>query len=532
MTSIPLFKVFMSDDAKENVGNILVGGMITQGPQVEKYEEELKKFFDYPYVLTVNSATSGLTLAYRLLNLNKTDKVISTPLTCFATNAAIMAHGLEIVWADVDQKTCNIDLSNVLSQITYDTRVLSIVHWGGNPVDMDRVEILRDHTRKTFNQELYVVEDCAHAFGAEWRGKKLGTTGNSIAVYSTQAIKHLTTGDGGIILLPNEEMYNRAKLLRWYGIDRDRRSLPGKDFRLEDNISEFGYKFHMNDINATIGLCNLPHMEHILKKCAENGAYYNAQLGNVVGIELFDISEKCPCYWIFTIKVLFGLRNEFASFMNSRGVMVSQVHSRNDRHTCTFPFCKNFSIMNMTGLNKLENQICCIPVGWWVTESDRDYIVSIIREFFDKNIRLEQLQAEDIEKYRELLFNMNGYMCDKYNPENTRGVYVIKGKGGELISTAKLHVEKKIYEDLGHIQDVVTHPKMRGKGYGRTLVKFLTKKGMDEGCYKIVLSSINETRDFYEACGFVRSGYTYTFRREPNGNDLLDETDDSLLRHY
>ena len=96
-----------------------------------------------------------------------------------------------------------------------------------------------------------VVEDCAHAFGAEYNGKKLSNHGN-ICVYSTQAIKHLTTGDGGIITLPNEKLYNRCKLLRWFGIDRDKRNFKGKDFRLEHDIAEYGYKYHMNDINATI----------------------------------------------------------------------------------------------------------------------------------------------------------------------------------------------------------------------------------------------------------------------------------------
>jgi dTDP-4-amino-4,6-dideoxygalactose transaminase/N-acetylglutamate synthase-like GNAT family acetyltransferase len=525
--TIPLFKVFMSNDAKENVGNVLLSGMITQGSQVEKFENELKKFFNYPYVLTLNSATSGLTLAYRLLNLKKTDVVISTPLTCFATNAAIMAHELDIVWADVDPKTCNIDIADTLRRVNKNTRVLSIVHWGGNPVNMDQVNVLQEYIQNKYGHELYVVEDCAHAFGAEWNGKKLGTTGNSIAVYSLQAIKHLTTGDGGIILLPNEEMYNRAKLLRWYGIDRTRRSLPGKDFRLEPDIPEFGYKFHMNDITATIGLCNLPHMENNLRRCAENGAYYNEKLRGITGLELLECPDThTPYYWVYTFKVLFDLKNDFISFMENRNIVVSQIHTRNDRHSCMAKFCKDFSSLRLINLNKLEKQMCSIPVGWWLTDSEREHIVETIREFFENNIHIEQLKAEDIEKYQELLFHMNGYMSEKYNEENIKGVYVIKSKDNRLISTAKLHIEKKIYDSLGHIQDVVTQPDMRGRGYGKTLVNFLTDKGMQEGCYKIVLSSIADMSDFYESCGFVRSGYAYTFRKEPNGNDLFGEMND------
>lgn len=511
-TTIPLFKVFMSEDVKEKVGDVLLSGMITQGPQVEKFEAELKKFFNYPYVLTLNSATAGLTMAYRLLNLNKTDKVISTPLTCFATNAAIMANGLEIVWADTDPVTCNIDLTDVTRHVDDKIRVLSIVHWGGNPVDMDKVDVVREYVKYNYGHELHVVEDCAHAFGAEWNGKKLGTMGNSIAVYSTQAIKHLTTGDGGIILLPNEEMYKRAKLLRWYGIDRERRSLPGKDFRLEPDIPEYGYKFHMNDINATIGLCNLPHMETVLQKCAKNGEYYNEHLRDIVGLELIE-SQKSPCYWIYTVKVLFDLKNDFMAFMNSKGIVVSQVHARNDRHSCMAKFRREFSLSRLDNLNKLEKQICCIPVSWWLSEENLKYIVSTIREFFDTHVHIEHLKEEDINKYRKLLSHMNGYMCDKFNVENIKGVYVIKGCNNELITTAKLHVEKKIYEDLGHIEDVVTAPTMRGKGYATMLIKYLIEKGLNEGCYKIVLEAADELNDFYEKCGFVRTGCAYTYRK-------------------
>ena len=93
---------------------------------------------------------------------------------------------------------------------------------GGNPVNLDMVNDLKVYCKEKFDTELYIIEDCAHAFGSEWRNKKLGTHGN-ITVYSLQAIKHLTSGDGGLILLPNEELYERAKLLRWFGIDREKK---------------------------------------------------------------------------------------------------------------------------------------------------------------------------------------------------------------------------------------------------------------------------------------------------------------------
>ena len=332
--SIPLFKVYMNDDI-DIVTNTLKSGMITQGKKVEEFEEKLKIYFNYPYLLTLNSATSGLTLAYRLLDLKPgIDTVISTPLTCFATNASILSNNLDIVWADTNPLTCNIDLEDVKKKINSKTKALSFVHWGGNPVDLNKVQELKEYALEKFEIDLKVIEDCAHAFGAEINYKKLGTHGN-ICVFSLQAIKHLTTGDGGLIFLPNEEMYKRAKLLRWFGIDRDRRSLPGTDFRLEPDISEYGYKFHMNDINASIGLSNLPNIENILKKCRNNAKIYKENLSGLSGIQLFEeVENSNPSYWIYTLKILYNRKNEFLDFMKFKGIVVSQVHARNDRHSC------------------------------------------------------------------------------------------------------------------------------------------------------------------------------------------------------
>ena len=407
--SIPLFKVYMNNNL-QSVLDTLSSGMITQGKKVEEFENKLKEYFNYPYILTLNSATSGLTLAYRLLNLKDNDIVISTPLTCFATNAAILANNLRIVWCDTDRNTCNIDFEDVKKKINSNTKVLSFVHWGGVPVDLDKVKEIKQYAWEKYEIELSVVEDCAHAFGTEFNGKKLGTHGN-ICVFSLQAIKHLTCGDGGLIFLPNEDLYKRAKLLRWFGIDRERRSLPGSDFRLEPDISEYGYKFHMNDINASIGLANLPNINNIIERCRYNGTYYNENLKGLVAIELFNQNIKSqPSYWIYTLKVLFGYKNEFMKYMKEKGIVVSQVHARNDRHSCLNKFKTN-----LNNLNKLEEQIVSIPVGWWITDEQLLYITDCIRGFEKQlNIEITTLESEeDLTEYSKLIYQMNSTKKEK-----------------------------------------------------------------------------------------------------------------------
>lgn len=384
MSNLSLFKVFMSEDVIEPLNKVMMSGFITQGSQVEKFEEKLIEFFENPYLLTLNSATSGLTLALRLLknadlNTNwpgfdiENDVVLSPALTCFATNASILANDCKIGWIDTDNTTANVCINDIKNKLNSNTKVLYIVHWGGYPVDLDALKELQQEHLIKYGYKFMIIEDCAHAFGAEYKGKKLGNYGN-ICVFSLQAIKHLTTGDGGLIILPDKDLYERGKLLRWFGIDRDKRNYNKKDFRLEDDISEWGYKFHMNDINATIGLYNLPHMNELLEKNRMNNSYLYEKLQSVNEIELLENKDdrKSAC-WLFTMKV--KRKDFFNAKMKEHGIMTSQVHNRNDLNSCVSDF-----ICDLPNITELEKSLICIPVGWWLTQDDLDYMVEKIKE--------------------------------------------------------------------------------------------------------------------------------------------------------
>ena len=388
---IPLFKVFMSEDVLKPLNTMLMSGQITQGPQVELFESALKDFIGNPYILTLNSATAGLTLALRLLK-NKddrfqwpgfdeeTDIVLTPALTCFATTAAVLANQVKIRWLDVDLESANIDLMDLKNKLSAHTKVIYLVHWGGNPVDLNGLRELQEYSLQQFGFRPMIVEDCAHAFGAEYKDGKIGGKGSegNICVFSLQAIKHLTTGDGGFITLPNEFLYDRCKLLRWYGIDRDKRNYKGKDLRLENDIVEYGYKFHMNDINATLGLYNLPHMADLLRKNRENAAYFDEHLKNVKGIHLMNTNKKCnSAYWLYTIRVLNEKKQEFMDKMKEAGIMTSQVHNRNDINSCVEAFQES-----LPNLDLLEKELVCIPVGWWLSEGEREYIMKLVISFF------------------------------------------------------------------------------------------------------------------------------------------------------
>jgi dTDP-4-amino-4,6-dideoxygalactose transaminase len=375
---IPLFKVFMSDTAGEEVAKILNSGYIGQGPKVDEFENKLMDFFGRDYVLTLNSGTSGLHLALRLLK-NKTqtwpgledgDEVLATSLTCTASNFPILANNLNIKWVDIDPETLNMDLDDLARKITPKTKVIMLVHWGGYPNDLDRIKQIQDKCFEMYGFRPAVIEDGAHSFGSKYKGKYLGNHGN-IVMYSFQAIKHITSIDGGLLILPHKELYNRGKLLRWYGIDRDSNR---KDFRCEADIEEWGYKFHMNDVCATVGMENLKHVNDIVGRHQSNAKFYDENLQNINGLTTLTRHEGFEsASWIYSMLV--DDRDGFYKWMKECKIVASQVHERNDKHTCVLDYKTQ-----LPQLDRTIGKVVSIPVGWWVNDENREYIVDCIKK--------------------------------------------------------------------------------------------------------------------------------------------------------
>ena len=364
--AIPLFKVHMSESVLVPLAATILSGYIGQGPRVDEFEKALAPWFGNQNVLALNSGTSALQLALRLANVGFGDEVVSTPMTCTATNVPIMAMGAKIVWADIDPETGNIDPLDVERKITSKTKAIMVVHWGGYPCEL--VELNR--IGKKYGVK--VIEDASHAFGASYKGHPMGSHSDFIC-FSFQAIKHLTTGDGGALVCRESEAYKRGKLLRWYGIDRE---AERKDFRCEEDVKEWGYKFHMNDITATIGLHQLKSIADVLRRHRENAAFYRERLGRLNGLRLLNYQrDRVGSYWLFTIRV--PDRRRFMEAMQKSGIVVSQVHSRNDLHTMFSEFRGN-----LPQLDQFAAEQVSIPVGWWLSEEQRSYVADTIVNFF------------------------------------------------------------------------------------------------------------------------------------------------------
>jgi dTDP-4-amino-4,6-dideoxy-D-glucose/dTDP-4-amino-2,4-dideoxy-beta-L-xylose transaminase len=371
---IPLMRVpKISEEASAAVAEVLASGFIGQGPKVKAFETALQERIGNPYVAAVNSCTSGLQLALRIGALpppgdGEPGEVLSTPLTMVATNWVILASGMRIRWVDVDQDTLNVDLDDLAAKISPRTRAIMVVHFAGYPVDLDRLSAILSAAEDRLGFRPPVIEDCAHGWGAAFNGKPLGNHGN-IAVYSFQAIKHLTCGDGGLMVLPGAELNRRARAGRWFGIDRD---APGRGLEAAD-IAEWGLKHHMNDISAAIGLANLPGADAVVQRHRDNAAFYDRELSGIPGLTLTQRDDRHEsAFWIYPMKV--ENRKGFIKHMTDAGIVVSPVHERNDLHSCVNEFRAP-----LPALDQVAEQLICIPVGSWVSDSDRQYIADNIK---------------------------------------------------------------------------------------------------------------------------------------------------------
>ncbi len=321
-----------------------------QGPMVEEFEKEFGKKFNYKYCLAVNSGSSALELAYHLLDINSKDEVITTPFTCTATNLPLVRRNAKIIFADINDALL-INYEDVKRKKTHKTKAIVAVTLGGLPLD-----------ERIFDLGLPVVVDAAQSVGVSEK------RGNYIC-YSFQAIKHFTTGDGGMLVVKNKDEYDRAKKLRWFGIDREAKkrvnfnALNNREITMQ--IEEPGYKYHMNDIAATMGLVGLKHTDEILK--------YRKLLCKTYAQNL-PKNMRCiygGSYWLMA--VLTKDRNDVIEYLRDNNIECDLVQLRND-------IFKVFGgkKQNLPNMNRLENAYLYLPLNPKVTVNDVKYICKLL----------------------------------------------------------------------------------------------------------------------------------------------------------
>lgn len=363
---IDLFKPYVPKDVREAVYDILGEKNITQGPKVEEFEKKFCHLFSLQNAASVNSGTSALELAYELIGLKPGDEVITTPLTCTATNLPLIRMGVKIVWADVLKSTLCIDPISVQSKVTEKTKAIVQVHLGGIEADAGY-----HHSRDGLASKIPVVSDACQA---------LGIFSGDYTCFSFQAIKHMTTVDGGMLWCRNNEESKKAKLLRWFGIDRTKK-MPNNPLSYKNRMMTYdielpGTKRHMNDMNAVMGIIGLDYYHSVLDYRRRLFNIYRSELKEVPGITLIEAKYTGKLnhnvYWLAT--VLVEKRDEFAKMLFEADIDCHIVQARNDTYTIFGGKRADLPVMN-----EIEDKYLSLPIGMHVSEEDVHYICNKIK---------------------------------------------------------------------------------------------------------------------------------------------------------
>jgi perosamine synthetase len=357
---IPLVKVCLPspESLMPRLQEVLYSGQIAEGQYVYDFEEKFRNKFNLKHAIAMSSGTAALHAALTLAGVSTGDEVISTPMTAEPTNTCILYCGAKVVWADIDPTSGNMDPTSVRNAITKKTKAIVVVHYAGYPARLNELRAIADE----FN--VVLIEDCAHALGAQYDGKSIGTIGD-FGIFSFQAIKHMTTVDGGALTFTNPEYISEAKKFRWFGM------LKGVS-RTEVDIQTIGYKYNMSNVTAVIGLSQLEQIDAVIHHHQRNGIFFDQQFHANQNIQ-FARSETIaiPSYWLYTL--LTDQSHVIEARLVNAGITASKLHRPNHLHSI-FARAKK----PLPGLDTFYRRLLHIPCGSWLTEQDKRRIADII----------------------------------------------------------------------------------------------------------------------------------------------------------
>ena len=345
---------YVPPSAIEAVSETLRTRWIGQGPKVEEFEQRFSERVGGRSCVAVGSCTDALHLSYLLAGIGPGDEVIAPLFTCTATNIPLLYCGATIRFCDVAPGSLNVDPAEVLRLVTSRTKAIVIVHYGGAPVYPGPLYGLRC---------VPVIEDCAQALGSEKIG--YGHLGE-FSCFSFQAVKHVTTGDGGMLVLP-DHLTDKAKRMRWFGIDRAAK-LAGT---WANDIYEVGYKYQMTDIAAAMGLAGLDTLDWQIGARRSMRDTYARGLAGINGIRVLDVDPDSAC-WLCT--VLVEQRGALKRLLLEHGIESDQVHYRNDRYSVFSAFRGEFPNMDA-----IEAKYLVLPLHMAMVDGEVERICSVIR---------------------------------------------------------------------------------------------------------------------------------------------------------
>jgi len=369
--SIPIFYPHIPKNAKKSISKVLSSRWIGQGPLVDDFEKKFSnQFCDKMPVIAVGSGTDALHLAYILSNIKKDDEIICPVFTCTATNIPLLYIGAKIKFADIDPKTLNISIESVEKLITKKTKAIVFVNYGGI---LNNLEKLNKIAKKN---KIILIQDAAQSLGARYKRKSI-TKYSDFTIFSFQAIKHITSGDGGALTVRNKLHEKKGKRIRWFGIDRPKK----QGGTWENDIKEVGYKYQLTDLGACLLLDSMREYKSI--RSHRNSIYktylkYIIQNKKIKCVQSIDKNAE-EVMWLFT--VITPYKDLLQKKLRERNIETNQVHFRNDRYSIFKKFSQNKTFKNM---DIIQDKYLVLPMHTKMTISDAKRVSQEINKILKK----------------------------------------------------------------------------------------------------------------------------------------------------
>jgi perosamine synthetase len=369
---IPVFKPSYGEEELEALRESFATGWIGLGPKTREFEARFATYIGAPHAVGVNSCTAALHLSLKLADIEKME-VITTPMTFVSTNHAILYSGGIPVFADVEPDTLNIDAADIERRITEKTRAIMVVHYGGHACDMAAVG------RIAAAHGLVVVEDCAHGCGGEYMGRKLGSLGD-YGCFSFHAVKNLATGDGGMITTGSASADARLRQLEWLGISRGTwdRSDRGQ-YAWEYDVEELGFKCHMNDITASLGLVQLAKLDRLNAERRRLAMRYTAAFAETKWIKTPVEREYArSAFHNYVIKVADpSARNPLIEHLKEQGVSAGVHYIPNH----LYPMYRPYVTESLPKCERVWQQLVTLPLFPDLTGAEQDQVIGAVMSF-------------------------------------------------------------------------------------------------------------------------------------------------------
>lgn len=367
--AIPLFRVRLPEGADTALRATLASGYIAQGRQVEHFEARLSEWTGEPRVCAVNDISGALLLALYLCGVRPGDDVVMPPMVCLATSMPVANLFARPVWTDVDPESGMPRPEHVRAALTARTRAILVTHWSGDVADLDGLAAVAREAG------IPLVADASEAFGATYRGRRLGASEADFTAFSFGPVRQLTCGEGAALVVRSQEMYERLRWTRRFGIHQPSFRLPNGDLNPDSDIAESGYSCGFNDLAASLGLSQFASADAVVARYGENGRYFDRELSGIPGLTLLSRPAECGSgFWTYSFRA--QRRAALIARLKAQGIGCQRLHLRNDRYRC---FASSQSASELPGVALFDAENVSVPCGWWVSDEDRARVVDCIR---------------------------------------------------------------------------------------------------------------------------------------------------------